>query len=239
MRRLWSEGKTTGQIGNAVGKDKHMVGTWLKRIGIYEKRMPQAVKGFRCIGHEKRMHSPNRLILDGYIRDCAALKPTDDCGHWWRHRECVRTMANISARAQFQKHKSNPKYRFKKAIRVRIWKILKLQGRAKEASSTQYIGCDHRQLREHIAKQFVDGMTWDNYGTKWECDHIIPCASFDLGDQEQARKCFHYTNLRPLAKSENRKKSSHYNGYHHRHRKIVWDVVSRTPNKSYQSSHDG
>jgi hypothetical protein len=51
-------------------------------------------------------------------------------------------------------------------------------------------------------------MTWLNHGQIWEIDHIKPCSSFDLTDLEQQKQCFHYTNLQPLFKTENRQKSN-------------------------------
>ena len=50
-------------------------------------------------------------------------------------------------------------------------------------------------------------MTWENYG-EWEVDHILPCASFDLEQPEAQRQCFHYTNLQPLWKADNRSKGA-------------------------------
>lgn len=64
------------------------------------------------------------------------------------------------------------------------------------------VGCTKEELKMHIELQFKDGMTWENYG-QWHIDHIRPCASFDLLDPEQARQCFHYTNLQPLWAAEN------------------------------------
>ena len=55
------------------------------------------------------------------------------------------------------------------------------------------------QLKEHIEKQFVDGMSWDNWALDgWHIDHIKPLASFDLTDRQQLLEACHYTNLQPL-----------------------------------------
>ena len=61
-------------------------------------------------------------------------------------------------------------------------------------------------INAYKQKQFKVGMSWSNYG-KWEIDHIKPCASFDLSKPREQRKCFHYTNLQPLWKLENRSKN--------------------------------
>jgi hypothetical protein len=53
-------------------------------------------------------------------------------------------------------------------------------------------------------------MNWSNHGIIWEIDHIKPCASFDLTKLEEQKKCFHHTNLQPLFKIDNRKKSNKY-----------------------------
>jgi len=40
----------------------------------------------------------------------------------------------------------------------------------------------------------------------WELDHIMPIKSFDLADEEQVKKCFHWSNHQPLSWQYNAQK---------------------------------
>lgn len=59
----------------------------------------------------------------------------------------------------------------------------------------------------HLESLFKPGMSWENHG-EWHIDHILPLASFDLTDEQQAAKACHYTNLQPLWASENMSKGA-------------------------------
>lgn len=50
-------------------------------------------------------------------------------------------------------------------------------------------------------------MSWDNYGTDWHIDHIVPCAYFDLTNENHQRVCFNWRNLQPLWKKDNLSKN--------------------------------
>ena len=72
-------------------------------------------------------------------------------------------------------------------------------------------------LKQYLEKQFTKGMSWDNYGNPngdhtscWHIDHIKPCASFDLTQEDQQKECFHYTNLQPLWAIDNLKKGGKF-----------------------------
>ena len=80
-----------------------------------------------------------------------------------------------------------------------------IKGHFKDCSTLKLLGCNLETVRQHLESKFTEGMSWDNYG-KWHIDHIMPCASFDLSDLEQQRKCFHYTNLQPLWAKDNMQK---------------------------------
>lgn len=72
----------------------------------------------------------------------------------------------------------------------------------KSDSTLTLLGCSVDDFKLHLEKSFTIGMSWDTYG-KWHIDHIIPCASFDLTDPEEQKKCFHYTNMQPLWEIDN------------------------------------
>lgn len=67
----------------------------------------------------------------------------------------------------------------------------------KTQSSIKYIGCDVSTLRKWLEFQFEKDMTWENYGTLWTIDHVIPLSLFNLEDKQQQKIAFHWTNMQP------------------------------------------
>lgn len=48
-------------------------------------------------------------------------------------------------------------------------------------------------------------MSWENYGNpngdhsdSWSIDHIVPCSTFDMLNEDHVKACFHYSNIRPM-----------------------------------------
>lgn len=84
-----------------------------------------------------------------------------------------------------------------------------LAGRIKQSPSLEErCGYTAEQLRQHIKSQFTSEMNWDNYGTYWELDHIVPRFKFhyESYDDEQFKQCWALENLRPLTVKENRER---------------------------------
>lgn len=103
---------------------------------------------------------------------------------------------------------ADPAYRLMKNLKRRVSLAVTDQGTAKHTNTMTLVGCSLKEIRQHIEKQFTNGMSWDNYGFYgWHLDHINPCASFDLTDPKQQKTCFHYSNLQPLWAEDNLKKS--------------------------------
>ena len=87
-------------------------------------------------------------------------------------------------------------------LRIRLCRVL--SGKTKRAASAvRDLGCSLEELHRHLETQFLPGMLWENRGSLWEVDHIVPFHRVDLSDPEVQRKICHYTNLRPLFKADN------------------------------------
>lgn len=134
-----------------------------------------------------------------------------------KHREQNKEKISAKKREHYQKNKKiinqkaleivkkDPKKRILKSLRNRIIKVLR--GTSKSDSTLKLLGCSVEDFKFHLEKQFYSDISWDNYGLRWHIDHIIPCAAYDLSIEEDQRKCFHYTNMRPLLAEENLSKN--------------------------------
>lgn len=103
-----------------------------------------------------------------------------------------------------ERYKTDIKFKLSHNLRRRFARAL--AGNAKTASAIKLIGCTVEELHTFLEAEFGEGMTWENYGD-WHIDHIRPCASFNLEDPEEQKKCFHWTNLQPLWAADNWAKS--------------------------------
>ena len=112
--------------------------------------------------------------------------------------------ANKNRRNEYLKKKRETDVQFKISKNIRDRMRAAMDGRSKSKNTIDLLGCSIEEVKIYLENQFTEGMTWNNYGkTGWHIDHILPCASFDLTDPEQQKKCFHYTNLQPLWAKDN------------------------------------
>ena len=53
------------------------------------------------------------------------------------------------------------------------------------------------QLKRHLEKQFLPGMSWENYGPIWHIDHIIPKTAFNFNKETDFdfKRCWGLENL--------------------------------------------
>jgi len=92
--------------------------------------------------------------------------------------------------------------RIKHSLRSRMCHAIK--NNTKSGSAVDDIGCSIEFLKKHLEAQFIDGMSWSNYGRnnkdikRWSIDHIKALSNFELADRKQFLIAANYTNLQPL-----------------------------------------
>ena len=141
--------------------------------------------------------------------------------HWYKLRndckEClvnyrktnVKRISKHYIEYEKERKKTDPTFKLLKTLRSRLSNAIKNKGGRKCNTTINLTGCDIPFLKGYLEAKFTEGMTWENHG-KWHIDHIKPCCSFNLEDEEEQKKCFHYTNLQPLWATDNLVKSGKY-----------------------------
>lgn len=104
-----------------------------------------------------------------------------------------------------ERRNTDPIFNLTNRMRGRLRKYLIILNITKKNKTFDIVGCTPEFLKEHLEKQFVDGMTWENR-SEWHIDHKIPLSSAKT--EEELYKLCHYTNLQPLWAEENLKKSN-------------------------------
>lgn len=151
---------------------------------------------YRCLGYKKKCKecNKNQAVKEGYCKGCHPEGyPKTKCPHNKEKAKCkicdpIGHLASI--------------------VRGSVKSALKSK---KSKHSIEYLGCTIQHLKEHLQKQFLDGMTWENHGTIWEIDHIIPIKYQDP-TLKQVEKRLHWTNTQPLWKPDNGKKGNRFIG---------------------------
>jgi hypothetical protein len=110
-------------------------------------------------------------------------------------------------RAYRKSQKENPLYQLTKRIRDRTYQVFRNRKIPKTKSTKEMLGCSWEELKEHIERQFVDGMSWERM-KEIHIDHIIPLASAKT--EEELIKLAHYKNLQPLWARDNISKGAKF-----------------------------
>ncbi len=111
----------------------------------------------------------------------------------------------LHRRNQLKRLSTDINFKLRTRLRIRLNNVLK--GKPKRGSAIRDLGCSVEELIAHFEKQFKTGMTWENYGTHWQIDHIKRLADFDLGERSQLLEACNYTNLQPLCTKDHIEKT--------------------------------
>lgn len=176
-----------------------------KKVKDWQKANPHKIREYN-----KKWKDNNRDLVSQYKIDWVKKNPekVKNSKKKWRHNN-----PEYGKNWDKMRRNSDSSYKLIKNIRTRLH--LALKNNSKKSSTLSYLCCTIEQFKQHLESQFKEGMSWDNYGNKsenWSIDHIIPCAVFDHSDEEQIKKCWHYTNMQPMWHIENMRKGKKHDG---------------------------
>lgn len=114
-------------------------------------------------------------------------------------------------RREYSKERYDTDLQFKLRTRLRGRLYDSIKAEYKSGSAVDDLGCSIPELIVYLESKFQPGMTWENWGTgkgKWNIDHIMPLAAFDLTNRQHLLLACNYLNLQPLWFLENMSKKS-------------------------------
>jgi hypothetical protein len=97
-------------------------------------------------------------------------------------------------------------FKLKFNIRSLIRNAFNRKFTTKSKKTIEILGCSFQEFKLHLESKFDDKMNWENQGTYWHLDHIIPISSAET--EEDVCRLNHYTNFQPLYWEDNLKKSN-------------------------------
>jgi len=119
-----------------------------------------------------------------------------------RNREYIKKYKVENKDKYYKYRRDNPHIIAWRSI---LYSTLKRMDTEKSDHTIDLLGYSADQLKEHISKQFTEGMTWYNHGD-WHIDHIFPVSRFD--PETPVNEVCALSNLQPLWGVDNLVKSN-------------------------------
>jgi hypothetical protein len=170
----------------------------------------QYVKQYKTERKNETRTKKQVVVIDNHKKcvQCGSMKPLESfprrkTEHGSRHEctECKQVNMNVYYQEKYnevrrQQMKDDVNKRLKRAQRNYIYKCL-TKNLQKTKKSADYLHCSVDMLKEWLEYQFVEDMSWENYGKIWTIDHVLPLSQFELTDENQRYIAFDWKNLQP------------------------------------------
>jgi hypothetical protein len=154
---------------------------------VIVKQDPETIAKIKCIKCNVEKS------VDNYIKRNDSGRYRNEC------KDCKKIIisnyyTNTYNQKRVERRKTDTLYRLRLNHRSHINKYIF----SKNQSSIRYLGCNTEMLKKWLEFNFDEEMSWDNYGTMWTIDHILPLSLFDLNNKENQNVAFSWKNLQPL-----------------------------------------
>ena len=134
-------------------------------------------------------------------------------------------------RTHKERRKTDMNYKMSIVLRNRLKKFYK----GSRSKIQNVIGCSVQNFKYWIEYNFNNEMNWNNHGTVWHIDHVLPCSKFNLENDDEVSICFNWKNLRPLTASKNLAKNNKLQYRDILNHIIVLDYFYRINNQDYNN----
>jgi hypothetical protein len=121
-----------------------------------------------------------------------------------KNYEKIRNRERSYQKEYMRKRRLDPIFKLKENLRTYFYRTLTY----KTGGVFVYLGCSIEEFKLYLELMFDKEMNWENHGSIWHIDHIKPCCSYNLVNEDELKACFHWSNLRPLLVLENQKKTN-------------------------------
>lgn len=233
ITQRYSAGQGIKRIGNALGVSPASTRDRLIKLGVFRQFIPNPPANADTLGstHELKQAQAYESRYERWYASHYMERPTHEqqeekraqknakalADYYANHDENKRK-ANERAKANYYRKRGTPEYKVMALARRTTQRISRyaprpgrpIHKRRTQRRSIELLGCTYQEAANHIEAQFEQGMSWENYGTRWEIDHIIPLASVDTSKDTELRQVCNYLNLRPLSVSKNRSRPKRF-----------------------------
>lgn len=166
-------------------------------------------------GDQCRKCSPEAFCEHDILRTrCIPCKGGSICEHDKERTRCLECGGGSYCEHDSRRDKCkicSPLTCLASNVRSRVNSALKSKNLTKNNSSVEYLGCSIGEYKIYIEEKFESWMSWENHGTGWHIDHIIPLMYGDPTEEDVIER-LHYTNTQPLEAKANMSKGNRFIG---------------------------
>lgn len=150
-------------------------------------------------------------------RTCRLEKPRDafypslltECIECRKKKDADRFQQLKRDEDAYERRLRNPTRRLRNRVGGRMREALLSTGSAKPFGVFRHLPYTLDELRTHLERTFLPGMTWQNMHL-WHIDHIVPVAAFECTsvDSPDFKRCWALSNLRAAWATDNLSKGA-------------------------------
>ncbi len=163
----------------------------------------------KIVRYGKNRWAAKKEHISAINREWAKRNPEKmkEYGKAWRERDIEH--ARELGRKAAEKRSASATGRLSRIVSNGMRQTLKKGSKGRQHWE-DLVGYSVNELKEHLEKQFLPSMTWENHGTYWHIDHRIPVIAFNFAtvDDIDFIRCWSLDNLRPLEKFQNQSKGA-------------------------------